>query len=220
MKLERKTIGIRPSNGLSRTTVSIWDLVQWAFQRELASLDFNPVRSVATGSLPGFGLEYVMMERAALGCRIDGGGSSDPHPDAQLVADAIASLPESHGGRGQALSIAELARSGRLPDCMIGAVPRFVPTMVGRENQHGQKAKTESAGTESYIVRGRVRSFDRRYCPVRVTPTAAEIAAARRRYLRFWGALLYLRQSLSGPGLTSFALTDAMPPLRPWEKTA
>ncbi len=210
---------IRPdANGRLREVIGVWPLLQWAFQREGASVDFDgPGSDVA---MPGFGMEFVLIERARLGCKVDGGGRSPTHPDADAVADAVAVLPPERGGQRMALIIADLARAGQLPDCMIGARPRIVPVKWANPTQYARTAKTASAGRGSYVLRGRVREFDMRYCPVRVTTSADEIAAARRRYLEFFGALMHVRDSLRmGPTLSQFDVSLAMPPMQPWKKT-
>lgn len=200
-----------------KVAIGVWPLIQWAFQRERVSLDFDETgASGLTG--PGFGMEYVMIQRAMLGCRVDGGGTSACHPDADVVAAALITIPESLGGRGMAVTMAELARAGQVPDCMIGARPACVPVAWGRDNQHGRQARTETLGRGAYVQRGRRREYDRRLCPVTYTPSAASIASARRGYLRWWGALLHVRGAVGGQcGLSSFVVTDEMPPMEPWK---
>lgn len=199
--------------------VAVWDLIQWAFQRECAQIEFDDL-GLSEIAPPGFGMEYVLIERARLGgVRIDGGGRSPCHPDADVVASAIACLPDSHGGRRMALTMAELARAGQVPDCMIGVRPRIEPVAWGKVNQHGRQAKTEWIGREAYIQRGRRRECDVLCCPVRYAPSQAEIMAARRRYLAWWGAMLHVRQTLQmSRDLTAFIVTDALPSMRPWKR--
>lgn len=201
-----------------RVAIGVWPLLQWAFQRERVSLDFDDIGSADLVG-PGFGMEYVMLQRARLGCRVDGGGVSPCHPDADVVASALEALPPSLGGRGMAVTMAELARAGNVPDCMIGARPACVPVAWGRDNQFGRQARTDSLGRGVYAQRGRLREYDRRVCPVTYTPTATSIAAARRRYLQWWGALLHVRGTVQGrSGLSAFVLTDEMPPMEPWKR--
>ena len=163
--------------------ISIRGLIEWAFQREMASLDFDEVAR-ETGARQGFGMEWVMIERARLGCRVDGGGRSYPHPDADLVAAALAVLPEACGGRRMAITIAELARSGAAPDWCADAVPRCEP-LDWRVSKNGRFAHREfcrSVGLRwpADAVDGRNYGF---WCPVVYSGTASEIAAARRHYL-------------------------------------
>lgn len=219
-----RKIGIAPSelsqavrHGGARVEIGVWPFLQWAFQRECARLEFGGASESAEAA--GFGLEYVMIQRARLGCRVDGGGTSDPHPDADIAASALAVLPESVGGRGMAITLAECARVGALPDCMIGARPRLVPASW-RKCKHGERAKVEPVGVDRWVHRGRLVERVRMACPVVWAPSASEIARARRHYLGCWGALLHLRAVLQGsPDLSAFTVSDAMPVMKPWKKS-
>lgn len=199
----------------ARRAVSIQQLLEWAFQRELASLDFDEM-ATTSGSRPGISMEYVLMQRHNLGCQVDGGGRSEPHPDADLVASALASLPVACGGRTMAVWIAELARAGTTPDWLPGAVTRCVP-MEWRKTKHGQFATTRTCGSVSYVSRGRKRSTDIRCCPVTYSPSASKIASTRRGYLLWWGALLELSTTFRiYDSLTAHVVTDVLPPRAPW----
>lgn len=202
----------------------VWDLLIWAFRRECARLDFDEVGS-ETGARH-FSIEHVLIERARIGCRIDGGGRSDPHPDADIVASAVAALPIGCGGRAMALRIAQAARSGLVPDWMDGAQPRLMPVEV-RTNRYGTWARTRDsrelgeAGWPHQERRGRKGNVIREavlYCPAMWVPSQATIAAARRDYLRWWSALLEIRTTLQSGCLSGVVLTDEMPPRTPWSK--
>jgi len=203
---------------VSRTKqeVSIQWLLKWAFGTENARLDFGSAAAMAGHDLPHFGTEYVMIERARLGCRVDGGGHSDPHADADVVASVVAALDEGHGGRWMAIAVAEYARAGRVPDWMDGARPRCVPAQW-RQHKHGAYAQTELIEVIAYKHRGRKVRREVRCCPVIYTPTPSQIAAARRFYLTWWGALLDLAAALRAyGGLVAYDVSAAMPPLTPW----
>lgn len=190
--------------------IGVQALLEWAFRSECAQLDFGGAAETFQCNV---GLEYVMMERAKLGCRVDGGGRSDPHPDADVVAAAVAALPVAYGGRGMAICIAEHARAGSAPDWMPGAVPRCLPV---EWTQRG-KGRTVVVGREKYVARGRMREVEVRMTPVRFAPTAAQIASQRRAYLQWWLALLEIRCSFQAyGGLFDHAVTDAMPAREPW----
>lgn len=217
---------IEGANGMRRAATAVqstakrsggvWDALCWAFGVELASVDFEDelVQSQSVG------MEWVMMQRAQLGgVRIDGGGRSSPHDDADLVAAAVASLPSSYGGRGMAVWIAELARAGRYPDWMPGAAPRCVPR-AWRQTKHGVFAATEACGTDMVTGRRGTVTLERRMCPVTYHPSGAQIAARRRAYLDWWGALLWLRPDLERMSLGSWTLTNAMPPMTPWKNSS
>lgn len=156
------------------------------------------------------GIEWILIEQARLGCRPDGGGRSDPHPDADIVAAALTVLPEAYGGAGMAITIAECARTGRMPDCMPNAVARCAPR-GWRRHKTGTYAEREY-----WTGPGRWPStwLSDKYgyvCPVTYTGTAVDVGRARRAYLQWWSALLELRHCLSiGRSLSAFRLTDAI----------
>ena len=200
--------------------VSIRQLVEWAFQREFAQVDFDSVDRFGSVAQASFGMEYLLLECARVGCSIDGGGRSDPHHDAELVAAALSVLPVARGGRGMAVQIAELARAGMVPDCKLDE--RFRVEPVGsRLSKHGIFAKTELVGIEKYRFRGRVCEFKSFCCPIRYRGNASEVASARRNYLGWWAALDELRYTFqAGRDLIANEVTDAMPPMMPWKNTS
>ena len=210
---------IQPARGTAPATpVSIRELLEWAFGRELARLDFDEFGTVRGDRRVGVGTEYLLMQRQLLGCQIDGGGRSEPHPDADTVASALAALPESHGGRATALWIAELARAGMAPEWRYEERIICEPVRWQTQMRKGRFwATTERSGEAVYLDRGRLRRCELRVCPVRIRNTAELAARARRDYLRWWGALIELRQTFQVyGGLTSFSVTEEMPPMQPW----
>ena len=67
--------------------------LEWAFRTEKAQLELPQRKDVAEEGF-GFGLEYVLLQRAALGCKVDGGQhkmGSCTHPDAEVIAATVAS---------------------------------------------------------------------------------------------------------------------------------
>ena len=199
--------------------VGVLQLIEWAFQREHARVEFDEVAR-ETGPRPGVDTVWHLMEGKRLGCRVDGGGRSDPHHDADIVASALAVLPEVYGGRRMALQIAELARAGQRPDWMGDARPRCEP-IEWSNSKHGRFAYREQCrdiGSRwpADQVTGRDDGF---VCPVTYTNTARDVAAARRRYLAWHGALLELRHVFKISHLTSFVVTNCMPPLNPWKRS-
>lgn len=208
--------------------IDILGLIEWAFQCECAELDFGDIDRLGAEARCGIGIEYLMMQRGPAGVRIDGGGRSWPHDDADLVADAVAHLPLTHGGRAMAVQIAELARAGARPDAMVGARVTARPE-DWHANQNGMRPATADAAElgpygwraqprrnrKGVIVHDRVP-----YTPIVFSPTPDQIGRARRNYLQWWGALLEVRQGLVISGLlATHELTDAMPPMTPWRKT-
>lgn len=218
----------------------IQELLHWAFAVEFAQLDFQD----GLGAPRRCGTEFVLMERAALGgfrldngagdwvagVSVDGGGRSDPHPDADMVAALLSKLPLARGGRGMALRLVELARVRADEYWMQDAVPRCEPC-GWHENQFGRFARTEvipnghpvwSTAQRSRISRkGKPVIEPKRWCPIVYRDTAYEQSEARRSYLRWWGALLFLRDELKTYGLLDrWTLTRDLPPKAPWEKGA
>ena len=196
-----------------RRDLSILQALDWAFRVEFARLEFD---EGADGARAGVSTVWVMMQRGAIGCQIDGGGVSAAHDDAQIIASYLAALPVARGGRGMAAYIASLARSGLHPDWMQDLRPRCVPR-EWTQNQHGPRARAEVLRSSNSMDRGRKVERDEHWCPVMYTPSAAQIGAARRNYLDWWGALLDLRGDLIvGRALRTIRLTRALPPLNPW----
>ena len=77
------------STGVHRVkrALGVQAALEWAFRVEKAQLELperpDPERGSGTGT--GFGLEHVLLQRAALGCKVDGGQhkmGSYTHPDA------------------------------------------------------------------------------------------------------------------------------------------
>lgn len=148
----------RTGGGRAKRALGVQAALEWAFRVEKAQLDL-PVPKDTTSESYGYRLEHVLLQRAALGCRINGGQhkfGSYTHEDAGVIAACVAGMPDSLGGRNMAIRIAELARAWLTPDWMPGAVPRCVPVEVKR-NQHGERAVV---GTARALSRGKWRSVD------------------------------------------------------------
>ncbi len=194
--------------------------LEWAFRIEKAQLELPPPKDMTEEGF-GFGLEYVLLQRAALGCKIDGGQhkmGSYTHPDADVIAATVAGIPDSLGGIRVAIWLAELARAGLTPNWMPGAVPRCVPVETKR-NRHGDRAVSVVVGEERALVGGKWRTVEVRACPVTYSPHPEQIAAARRGYEDWWQALEWVRDGLNVGGmLREVEVTSAMPKVRPWER--
>ncbi|QFS83998.1 hypothetical protein [Roseivivax sp. THAF197b] len=208
---------VRPGRANKRS-VSVWELLVWAFQVERVSIDFDELASTA-GERPGISLEYILMQRHNLGCSVDGGGRSEPHPDADLVASAVACLPEGYGGRRMAIRIAEHARTGTQPDWGQHVRPRCVPVAM-RRTKHGLFAERSYWVGDGRVGRwpaNQLSQDDGYVCLVTYEGTATEIAARRRDWLLWCAALREIRDTFRlGSGLTAFEVDGAMPELFPW----
>jgi len=192
--------------------------LEWAFRVERAQLELPPPKDVVEEGF-GFGMEYVLMQRAALGCKVDGGQhkmGSYTHADAEVIAATVAGMPHSLGGIRMAISVAEMARIGITPNWMPGAVPRCVPVDIKR-NRHGDRAVSVVVGTERVMVSGKWRTIEVRACPVNWRPHPEQIASARRGYEDWWQALDWVRDGLVAGGmLREMEVPDTMPKVRPW----
>jgi hypothetical protein len=197
--------------------------LEWAFGVEKAQLEL-PVPKDVTEEGFGFGLEYVLLQRAALGCQIDGGQHKKggyTHEDAEVIAASVAGIPDSLGGKRMAIRVAELARAGLTPDWMPGAVPRCVPTLV-KQNQHGTRVGTVIVGTERIRVRGPTargtwKTIDILACPVTFSPHRQQIEAAHNAYNEWWKALDWIRDGLTDCSmLRELKVTASMPKSQPW----
>jgi hypothetical protein len=201
--------------------MSVQQALEWAFRVEHAQLELTEPPDPEREQGFGFGLEYVLLQRAILGCKVDGGQykiGSYTHEDAEIIAATVAGMPDSLGGKRMAIRVAELARAGLTPDWMPGAVPSCVPVEVKR-NQHGERATTILVGTERVLSRGKWRTVEVLACPVTFLPHPQQIEAARRAYDDWWRALDWAREGLlAGGTLREVEVTAVMPKVRPWKK--
>jgi hypothetical protein len=201
-----------------KRALGVQALLEWAFRVERAQLELPPPKDVVEEGF-GFGMEYVLMQRAALGCKVDGGQhkmGSYTHADAEVIAATVAGMPDSLGGIRMANSVAEMARAGITPDWMPGAVPRCVPVDIKR-NRHGDHAVSIVVGTERVLISRKWRTIEVRACPVTWRPHPEQIASARRGYEDWWQALDWVRDGLVAGGmLREMEVPDTMPKVRPW----
>ena len=157
-KHDRSITNASNTSGAARGTkrsMNVQQALEWAFGKEKAELEL-PERSDADDGIGfGFGLEFVLLQRATLGCQIDGGrfkSSSYTHEDAEVIAATVAGMPNSLGGKRMAISVAELARAGLTPDWMPGAAPRCKLEVVadpGPEIKHGSPLSHSGTGASS-----------------------------------------------------------------------
>ena len=201
-----------------KRALGVQSALEWAFRVEQAQLEL-PLHKDGAEEGFGFGLEYVLLQRAMLGCKVDGGQhkmGSYTHPDAEVIAATVVGLPDSLGGIRMAIQVAELARAGLTPDWMPGVVPRCVPLGI-KNNQHGERATTIIVGTERVKTRGKWRTVELLACPVTWRPHPEQIASARRGYEDWWQALDWLREGLIAGGMMrEVEVAATMPKLTPW----
>lgn len=209
----------RVGSGSPKRSMSVQQALEWAFRVEHAQLELPEPPDPEREQGFGFGLEYVLLQRAILGCKVDGGQykiGSYTHEDAEVIAATVAGMPDSLGGKRMAIRVAELARAGLTPDWMPGAVPRCVPVDMKR-NRHGDHATTVVVGTERVLSRGKWRTVEVRACPVSFRPEPRQIEAARQAYQGWWEALEWLRTILSESAmLREIQLTPTLPKQQPW----
>jgi hypothetical protein len=218
-RLHRMSMHSAKPGGKVKRAVGVQQALEWAFRIEKAQLEL-PLPKGVTEEGFGFGLEYVLLQRAALGCEVDGGQhklGGYTHEDAEVIAATVAGMPDALGGKRMAIRVAELARAGLTPDWMPGAVPRCVPVEMKR-NQHGARATTIVVGTGRILTRGKWRTVELLACPVTFSPHPEQIEAARRAYDDWWRALDWIRDGLTAGGmLREVDVTSAMPKATQWE---
>ena len=201
-----------------KRALGVQAILEWAFRVEKAQLELPLPKDVSEEGF-GFGMEYVLLQRGALGCKVDGGQhkvGSYTCADAEVVAATLAGMPDNLGGKRMAIYVAELARAGMTPDWLPGAVPRCVPAET-KINQHGERASTIVVGTERVLFRGKWRTIEVLACPVIWRPHPEQIASARRGYEDWWQALDWVRDVLvAGRMLREVEMVGAMPKVQPW----
>ena len=201
-----------------KRALGVQAVLEWAFRVEKAQMELPLPKAVSEEGF-GFGMEYVLLQRGALGCKVDGGQhkmGSYTHPDAEVIAATVAGMPSSLGGIRMAISVAEMARAGITPNWMPGAVPRCVPVDMKR-NRHGDRAVSVVVGAERILICGKLRTVEVRACPVTFSPVPQQIDAARHGYEDWWQALDWVRDGLvAGRMLREMEVTAVMPKVRPW----
>lgn len=197
--------------------MTIQQALEWAFAVERAQIDFD-----GTGAREfdraGVDNIWILQRQRELGCRVDGGGSSDPHPDAQIIAASVEALPIGVGGRRMALLVAECARARRVPEWRADERRSVVPCGWDMTDAGEWLAATRKLGSVSFRdARCRVKVYSPVLCPVTYTGSAAALAHSRREYLGWYGALLHLLGELSRcRAFTALRLVDGLPDLSPW----
>lgn len=202
--------------------LSVERLLHWAFAVECAQLDW-PDDAPVEARGQGVGLEWVLMQRAVLGCQVDGGGVTHPPHDAEVVAGAVMRLPGNLGGRRAAIRVAELARARRRPDWMPGAAPQWAPR-EWRERKGRRFASVEVPPvppSRRWVWARRSRTgavieVEGTWCPVVVDPDPAQVMAARRGWVGWRDALAWLRTELRFSGLERHEVGEELPPVAPW----
>lgn len=191
--------------------MTIQQALEWAFATEYARIDFDELGS---GEFSRGGVDnlWILGKQHQLGCRIDGGGSSDPHPDAQIIAAAVEALPIEVGGRCMATVVAELARARSVPDWGQGDRLACVP--------NGYEVEALGSVWSWRTSQRKTRTMRGEMCRISYEGTARAKAEKRRAYLAWYGALLHLLSVLGRDvGLTRIFLVDGMPPLSPWKSS-
>ena len=202
-------------DGPVKRQMSVRQALEWAFGAERVSMDFDELND----GPPATDTIWRLMQRGLLGCRIDGGGRSVAHDDAEVIASILATLTITLGGKSMAVEVARLARAGMAPDWMPGAVPKVVPRDT-RLTKHGLFAKTEVYERIETVHRGRKVKRDVMYCPVTFYPSEAKIVSARKFYGQWWLALRWMQGALRHADLRTIAITQDLPPRAPWARTA
>ncbi len=154
-------------------------LLIWVYQDQQA--DWIVGRGglyIATG---GYDSTIAVASRAALGCRIQGGGYArlTIHPDAETVHDHVKDLPSALIGM-----VIRHAKGGTRPDWMPDAQPRPIP--IFRKKDRPQ------------MVYWDVKKNKPAYCVLAYDPEPKHIAFMRGVWLAWWDALDRLAADLDG----------------------
>ena len=81
-----------------KRALGVLAILEWAFRVEKAQLELPLPKDVSEEGF-GFGMEYVLLQRGALGCKVDGGQhkmGSYTSADAEIVAATLAGMPDRH----------------------------------------------------------------------------------------------------------------------------
>ncbi len=197
--------------------MTIQQALEWAFAVEHARIDFDEWGS-REFDRPGIDNLWILQRQRELGCRVDGGGVSDPHPDAQIIAAAVEALPIGVGGRRMALLVAECARAGRTPDWRQDERRAIVPCGWDMTDDGEWLAGTRKLNVVVFRdAKSRTKTYRPVICPISYTGSADVLAKRRREYLAWYGALLHLLAELSWcNAFTAIRLVDGLPELSPW----
>ncbi|UFS64383.1 hypothetical protein LO749_09400 [Paracoccus denitrificans] len=197
--------------------MTIQQALEWAFAVEHARIDFDET-GAHEFDRPGVDTIWILQRHRELGCRVDGGGTSDPHPDAQIIAAAVEALPIGVGGRRMALLVAECARARRVPDWREEERRGVLPCGWDMTDDGEWLAGTRKLDPQTYRDRkGFKKTYRPEICPISYTGTAVVLAKRRREYLAWYGALLHLLYELSWcSGFTAIRIVDGLPDRSPW----
>jgi len=208
--------------------MSIRMALEWAFMTEYANLDLG---DDLTKTQVGVDTLYKLIERNRLGfVRIDGGGKSMPHDDAELISASLTKLAMQKSNRRLALMVGDCARLGRPVDWMEGAVPKIEPAewKPRRGYSKGDMAKEEVLRRYTIAVKvphpknpektvTRRTKVEETHCPCIWTTSLQEIETARADYSKWVSALRWLRDDLRANwDLQTIELTDHLPIHQPW----
>lgn len=174
-------------------------LLRWAYRDELPKQEaaaFSPwERFLEVGQL-GTRIDESHMARlpAVLGA---------PHPDAIVIAKAVARLPHRSG-----VLVIVHACSGTRPDPLAGPIRVFPFNDGPRVRVVGKSYGRGSDGKWRYYTEGS-------YCPLRYEPTVAEVTQARADYCLWWNGLVGVCRDLAGE-LTKWQPILPKVPAAPW----
>ncbi|MBR9839914.1 MAG: hypothetical protein GYB50_18740 [Rhodobacteraceae bacterium] len=201
--------------------MSVREALEWAFATERASFEFDEVAATSGAVRQGRGIEALLFERGMIGTTVDvSPGRSEPAEEATIIASVVRHVLPFRA----ACVVADFARARREPDWMADAEPRILPVewVYGRGGARGRTGDAAVLGASGWPHhkrrnrRGAIVEDVVLFTPCTWSPTATQIARARRDYLEWWGHLLEIRWALQVTSLRRFRITNAMPPMTPW----
>ncbi|WP_312532004.1 hypothetical protein [Paracoccus sp. (in: a-proteobacteria)] len=205
--------------------MTIQQALEWAFATECAQLDFDDLAfyELQAGDFdqPGRDTITTIQRRGELGCTVDGGGTSAPHPDALLIAGEVARLPFEVGGKKMAMRIAALARARETPDWRDDERRGVVPCGWDMTDRGEWLAATRKLAPVTYrhARKREKRTYTPELCPISYGGSAAVIARRRREYLAWVGALLHLLSEMTWWRLDTIRVVERLPPYAPWNSS-
>lgn len=196
-----------------RRTMSVQRALEWAFADEKAQIDFD-VTGKDEFARVGTDMIWRAMQDALVGCKVDGGGTSDPSVDAQIIASIVESVLDPK----TALDVVMWARARACPNWLPQGARSFVYPLQWDYDPDGRMVGQIDHGprTPYRDEKGRARHYRPSWVPVRCSYSAAVLDAARMAYLDWVEALGVVALALRQRGLLETEITAVLPVPDPW----
>lgn len=196
-----------------RRVMSVQRALEWAFADEKAQIDFDETGAHEFDRV-GVDPLWRAMQEALVGCKVDGGGTSDPSADAQIIASIVESVLD----RKTALDVVMWARSRACPNWLPQGARSFVYPEQWDFDADGRMVGQVAYGprTPYRDAMGKRREYRPSWVPVRASYSGAVLDAARMAYLDWVEALGVVALALRQRGLLETEITPVLPVPDPW----